>query len=193
LVPNSSENTPGSRIAGLQTIHDFLRFENKIPIKSKELFYDLDKAAWIYRNYGSDALMKYRSSFYDEPAENNIPIIQIFNTCNVLIDTIPLCIYNDDKGNPEDIQEFDGDDPIDNLRYLCKTARKFIDGELGIDMELAVKRQAAIVELEHSNDMTKFYRQMEVIERGGLIPVLASREEHQSVARRSRFARRGRM
>lgn len=189
LVPNSSENTPGSRIAGLQTVHDFLRWETRIPLKSKETYYDLDKAAFIFRNYGTDALMKYRSSFLDEPTESDIPIIQIFNTCNVLIETLPLCIYNDDKGNPEDIQEFDGDDPIDNFRYLCKTARKFIDGELGIDMEIAVRRQSAITELEKSQDMTRFYRQMERLEQGDgglIIPALANR----SSSNKTRFARR---
>lgn len=193
LVPNSSENTQGSRIAGLQTIHDFLRFESKIPLRSKEAFYDLDKASWIFRNYGTDALLKYRQQFFDEPDEGNIPILQIFNTCNIVIDTIPLCIYNDDKGNPEDIQQFDGDDPIDNLRYLCKTARKFIDGELGIDMEMAVKRQKALAELDSSKDMTKFYRQMEMIEHGkGMIhiPGVTTVPNGGSVMRRSRFARR---
>jgi len=196
LVPNSSENTPGSRIAGLQTIHDFMRFESKIPLKSKEQYYDLDKAAWIFRNYGTDALLKYRKQFFDEPTEDNIPILQIFDTCTVLIETIPLCIYNDDKGNPEDIQEFDGDDPIDNLRYLCKTARKFIDGELGVDMSIAVERQKAIVELELSKDMTRFYRQMERIDKVAvgegslaLVNKYPMTNQHGSVMPRSRFAR----
>lgn len=189
LVPNSSENTSGSRISGLQTIHDFLRFESKIPIRSKEVFYDLDKAAWIFRNLGTDALIKYRKQFLDEPEESNIPILQIFNTCNVLIETIPLCIYNDDKkGNPEDIQEFDGDDPIDNLRYLCKTTRRFIDGELGIDMTTAIEKQKIVAELERSNDMTRFYRQMERIEQGdkGIMPIPGINMG----VRKSRFARR---
>ncbi|MFI5407334.1 MAG: hypothetical protein ACHQ1D_12595, partial [Nitrososphaerales archaeon] len=49
LVPSSSENTPGSRVAGLQIVHDFLRWEKKTSLKTKEEFYDLAKAQEIYR------------------------------------------------------------------------------------------------------------------------------------------------
>jgi len=191
LVPNSSENTSGSRIAGLQTIHDFLRWESKIPLRSKETYYDIDKANRIFRLYGTEELLKYRERFLDEADESSIPILQIFNTCTVLIETIPLCIYNDDKGDPEDIQEFDGDDPIDNLRYLCKTTRKFIDGELGLDMEVAIAKQKIISDLEKSNDMTRFYRQMERIEKGdGSLIAIPGLANNNSSMRRTRFARR---
>lgn len=167
LVPSSSENTPGSRVAGLQTVHDFLRWEQKIALKSKEAFYDIEKANYIYRVSGPEALSVYKSQFFDEALENNLPVLQIFNTCEILIETIPMAIYDDKK--IEDIAEFDGDDPLDDLRYFCKTARKFIMGELGPDMQTAIKRQAAISELEKSKDMTKFYRQMENLERGNII------------------------
>lgn len=167
LVPSSSENTPGSRVAGLQTVHDFLRWEQKIALRSKEAFYDIEKANYIYRVNGPEALLAYKSQFFDEALEGNLPTLQIFNTCEVLIETIPMAIYDDKK--IEDIAEFDGDDPLDNLRYMCKTARKFIMGELGPDMATAIKRQAAISELEKSKDMTKFYRQMESLERGNII------------------------
>lgn len=171
LTPSSSENSMGSRISGLQSIHDYLRWENVIPLKSKEVFYDLVLAQKIFRQFGEDALRKYRNQFYDEDVETNIPILQIFDTCSVLIDTIPMCIYADD--GTEDIQEFDGDDPIDNLRYLCKGVRKLLDGELGFDIKKAQEKAAVIADLQHSGDMTKFYRQMEVLEHGNNINPLA--------------------
>lgn len=164
LAPSSSENTPGSRVSGLQTVHDFLRWENKVPLRSKEEFYDLALANSIWRNYGEEALKKYKSQFYDEVNEENIPILQIFNTCEVLIDTIPMCIYDEDK--TEDIAEFDGDDPIDNLRYLCKGIRKLLDGDLGNHMELAIRKAEIIRTLESTQDMTRYYRQMEAIDKG---------------------------
>ena len=186
LPPNSSENYKGSRVATLNLVHDFLRFENTVPLKSKEIFYDINKAQQIFRNHGPEALERYKSQFFDESEEDNIPLLQIFSTCKVIIETIPVCIYNDDTGNPEDIAEFDGDDPIDNLRYLCKAARRFLNGELDYDIEAAKKKDAIIKEFQLSGDMTKFYRQSEFLEKSNNI-VMAGQ---MPVVRRSRFAKR---
>ncbi len=183
IVPSSSENNAGSRVAGLQIIHDFLRWEKKDSLKAKGEFYDIAKAQEIYRNHGPVALESYKKQFYDEPEEENIPILQIFNTCKVLIDTIPMCIYDEKK--IEDIAEFEGDDPIDDLRYFCKAARKFIQGELG-NMSLAAKKQEIIDSLAINGDMTSFYRRMEKIEQDNI----ATMGDCIPVSRRSRFARR---
>lgn len=192
LVPSSSENTQGSRISGLQLIHDYLRWENVIPLKSKEEFYDIEKAQIIFRNFGSEALERYRSQFYDEKIPDNLPILQMFEgECPVLEETIPMCIYNSDKGHPEDIAEFDGDDPIDNLRYLCKAARKLLNGETSYDIKLAMKRAEI---LSNKSDMTSFYRQMERLEKGDISLDTLIRNtlpaNHSPRMRHSRFARR---
>jgi len=183
LAASSSENTPGSRIAGLQLIHEFLRWEKKTIIQSKELYYDMVKAQEIYRRMGSEAAEEYRKQFYDEPEEKNIPILQIFDTCKILTDTIPMCIYDDKK--IEDIAEFEGDDPIDCLRYFCKAARKFTLGEIG-NLSQIEKIQAITDRLRTDNDMTAYYRQMERIEREDQ----ASLGECIPLSRHSRFARR---
>src|SRR5207244_2878058 len=124
LTPTSSENSPGSRVATLQIVHDFLRWEKRPNLKAKGELYLIDKAQEIYRKYGPEALESYKRQFIDEPEEQNIPILQIFDTCKILIDTIPMAIY--DETNTEDIAEFDGDDPLDDLRYFCKGAKQFI-------------------------------------------------------------------
>lgn len=183
LVPSSSENTPGSRVAGLQLIHDFLRWEKKISLRSKNEFYDLVLAQEIYRNYGPVALESYKKQFYDEPEEENLPVLQIFDTCKILIDTIPMAIYDEKK--IEDIAEFEGDDPIDNLRYACKAAKRFIAGEIG-NLSAAAKKQEIIDRLAASGDMTAFYRQMERIEMHDHHTL----QDCLPVSRRSRFARR---
>lgn len=183
LVPSSSENTAGSRVAGLQLVHDMLRWEKVTTLKAKGEFYDLAFAQEIYRNFGPAALENYKKQFYDEPEEENLPVLQIFDTCKVLIDTIPMAIYDEKK--VEDVAEFEGDDPIDNLRYACKTAKRFLTGETG-NMSTAIKKQEIINSLEQTGDMTSFYRQMERIER-------ENRDTMQDclpVSRRSRFARR---
>jgi hypothetical protein len=162
LTPSSSENTPGSRITGLQLIHDFLRWEPKISLRSKGQFFDLDYAQKLYRLRGPQAYEAYKREFYDEPDEKNIPILQIFSTCQILVETIPMCIYDEKK--TEDIAEFNGDDPIDCLRYFCKGIRRYLDGELG-DLNYQVKVQNIIKSRDETGDMTKFYRQMEAAEK----------------------------
>ena len=183
LVPSSSENTPGSRVAGLQLIHEFLRWEKKTSLKGKGEFYDLSVAQEIYRNYGPDALESYKKQFYDEPEEDNLPILQIFEECKILIETIPMCIYDDKK--IEDIAEFEGDDPIDNLRYFCKAAKRFLAGEIS-GLDLAAKKQKIIENYQVTQDMTAFYRQMEKIEQEDRLTANACIP----ISRRSRFARR---
>jgi hypothetical protein len=183
LVPSSSENTPGSRVAGLQIVHDMLRWEKKTSLQSKTEFYDLALAQEIYRNYGPAALENYKKKFYDEPEEENLPVLQIFDTCKILIETIPMCIYDDKK--IEDIAEFEGDDPIDDLRYFCKAAKKFLDGEIG-NLSFAEKKEKIISSLHENGDMTSFYRQMEAIERHDQHTM----QDCIPVSRRSRFGRR---
>ncbi len=187
LIAHSSENVPGSRVATLQIVHEFLRWENRTLLHSKETFYDMQKAQEIYRRYGPDALERYRAQFLDEDSERNIPILQIFDTCKTLIDTIPMAMY--DEKRTEDVAEFDGDDPIDDLRYFCKAARRFISGEIG---DLEKQKQIANVynSYEKNHDMTSLYRQLEALEHGNNITSLG---ENRGVTRRSRFARRGRL
>lgn len=183
LVPTSSENTPGSRVAGLQVVHDFLRWEKKTLLLAKGEVYDLVLAQTIYRKLGPQALENYKRQFYDEPDEDNLPILQIFEECKILIDTIPMAIYDDKK--IEDIAEFEGDDPIDDLRYFCKAAKKFLLGEIA-GLDLAARQDRIEQELKETNDMTAYYRKMEHLER-------QNRETLQDcipISRRSRFARR---
>lgn len=183
LVPNSSENTPGSRVAGLQVVHDMLRWEKKISLKAKGEFYDIAYANEIYRKFGPVALENYKKQFYDEPDEQNLPVLQIFKTCTVLIDTIPMAIYDEKK--IEDIAEFEGDDPIDNLRYFCRAARKFILGEVDT-LDRVAKRQEVIDQMQRDQDMTAFYRRMEALEKQDQATI----NDCVPISRRSRFARR---
>lgn len=174
LVPQSTENTRGSRVETLQTCHDMLRWEKVVNLKSHESFYDMEKAQWIYRNYGPEALAKYQALFADEPEEDNLPVIQIFErACPVLVETLPMAQY--DETRTEDIQEFDGDDPIDNFRYMCKYANKYMTGDIG-NMEHQIKIQGIIAQATAAQDMTMLYRSMEVAEgRGGIQQMIGIR------------------
>ena len=166
LVAVSSENNPGTRVPGWQTVHDFLRWEQRALLRSQEQFYDLQKAQQIYRRFGLEALERYRSLFFDEADESNIPILQIFRTNPILIDTIPMAVYDEKK--TEDIAEFDGDDPLDCLRYFCKICRRFMSGEIG-NMNEQLKVNQIIQNYEETKDMNAYYQQLRVMEHGNNI------------------------
>lgn len=161
LSASSSENTPGSRITGLHLIHDFLRWEPKRTLRAKGELFDMEYANRLYRLHGPEAYEDYKREFMDESSEDNLPVLQIFKNCQVLIETIPVCIYDDKK--TEDIAEFAGDDPIDDLRYFCRAAKRFLMGEIG-DINHSAKVASIIANLQSTGDQTKFYRQMEKLE-----------------------------
>lgn len=106
------------RIGGKSLIHELLRWE-PLPIEVIEKpVFDSEHADWLLRNRDFSVYKAYTDSFIEPEQEDNLPKIQIFDTLDLLIKTIPLCVI--DETNPEDVAEFDGDDPYDTLRYLAK-------------------------------------------------------------------------
>lgn len=186
LAAETSSNSPGTRITGLQLVHEFLRWEPRQTLKSKGYIFDFEYSQKLLRMKGQEAYDEYKHQFMDEEPEKNIPKLQIFECCKILIETIPVAIYDENK--TEDIAEFDGDDPLDNLRYLCKAVNRFMKGEIG-KMDHMVKIQQAISNLQVTGDMTQFYRQMERIEaKHPLIPQKVLRSRGIIARRRSRYA-----
>lgn len=167
IRPRSSENTPGSRVSGINLIHDFLRWEQK-PRHIVTEVYDPEIANSIFRNFGSTARDSYVAQYVSEPQEVAIPRIQILKKqlteepcAPVLVETLPICVYDDKK--TEDIQEFDGDDPIDNLRYLCKAVNHYCSGSTE-ELVRMQQVQDAVNQLHTDGNQTGFYRRMEKIE-----------------------------
>jgi hypothetical protein len=170
MTPVGSGNTPNSRVSTLQLVHDFMRWEQK-PRKNPTEPYDHGKAQEIFRRFGEVALSRYVEQFKQYEPETNIPKLQILLQPNsdtetvapVLVETLPSCVYDEHK--KEDIKEFDGDDPIDNLRYTCKFATRYMNGQMGDEMVERQKVQSVIEKYQNSNDTTRFYRQMEYLEK----------------------------
>lgn len=171
LRPRTSENTPGSRVSSLQTVHDFIRWQPR-PVKERAV-YDHGTAEFIYRRYGEEALSKYVQSFKEDEPELNLPRLQILappgievgageSVAPLLQDTIPMCVYDDKR--KEDVAEFDGDDPIDNLRYLCKFAMRYMNGQLGSEVEEKKKVNEIIQEFKSTGDTNRYYRRLEYLE-----------------------------
>jgi hypothetical protein len=154
LVPRKADN---DRVGGKLMIQDYLRWKPKPIMKSPAQFYDGELAQRILRLNGLKAYDEYLESFRPEEPEVNIPKIQVMESCKILRDTIPLCIY--DENNKEDVKEFDGDDPYDTLRYLVKGAENYIKSSVK-EHEKRTNFAKIITQQQEQPDMNRFYMQM---------------------------------
>ena len=123
---------------------------------------------WIMRNRGMLEYKAYMQSFSPPEPETNLPKLQIFEgACPVLVEAIKACSYDKPKANKavEDIMEFDGDDPIDGLRYLVDAAEGFFD-ESNQEFRKVQKQEQILQRLNATNDWTAFYRNSRALEAG---------------------------
>lgn len=173
-----SGNSAGSRISGKMLVHEYLRWEPKpLPPSSETLTYDDEKARWILRNKGLEEYKNYLKLFEPPEPEENLPKLQIFlcdsdnheghpNCCPVMVDSIKACNYDSKKkdGKPaEDVAEFEGDDPYDDLRYAVDSAERYFN-TAAEEFEKLQKHAAMMAKLEVHKNYTDFYRQMREIE-----------------------------
>lgn len=173
-----SNNSSGSRIAGKMLIHEYLRWKQKPSTPNNEVreFND-EHARWLLRNKGLAEYKEYISSFNPTEPEDNIPKLQIFccneqfheghpNCCPVMIDSIKACNYDKKSkdGKPaEDVAEFEGDDPYDDLRYAVDTADSYFD-ESNEEFKRVQKEATLIAQLNNTQDFTAFYRNSRTLE-----------------------------
>ena len=157
-----TNNSAGSRIAGKQLIHEYLRFKAKpIATPQNPNQYSEEYAQWVIRNRGIKEYKSYLNSFNESEPEDNLPKLQIFNTCLVLIEAIKACTY--DKKKLEDIAEFSGDDPIDGLRYIVDAADRFFE-EASNEFSKIRKQEELLARVNSNQDWTAFYRDMRTLE-----------------------------
>lgn len=149
------------RIGGKMLVHDFLRWKPLPTVKLDQSAYDQTLAEKIYRFYGQSKYDEYMAHFKEVEPEKNLPRLYIFNSCVELINTIPLCVY--DETNKEDVAEWDGDDSYDSLRGLLKISDNYLrEARAERKHEEAVEK--VLVEFEKTNDQTALYRKMELLE-----------------------------
>lgn len=181
-----SANNPGSRIAGKILVHEYLRWKERPYIPPADMpIYSEEYAMWLLRNKGEATHKDYLKLFDPPEPETNLPKFQIFcceesnhdghpNCCPVMIETIKACSYDkkDKDGKPaEDVAEFDGDDPYDDLRYAVDSAERYFD-EAG-EAFARVQRQERVTQLLAANqDFTAYYRNMRNIEQSSKIQVV---------------------
>lgn len=154
LWPEKADN---DRHSGISLLHEYLRWKPKPPRYVPPEGFNLEIANRIFRNEGIERYNEYLDLFKPEPPEGNIPILQIFDDCEELIEAIQLCQYHElDK---EDVKEWDGDDPFDTLRYGIKASKVYLEDS--VKMQALYAKQGEITkQLEESGDMHRFYMRM---------------------------------
>ncbi len=172
-----SNNVSGSRVAGKTLIHEYMRWKSKPIIPLDEMpVYDESYLMWLERNKGPEDVKNYLRIFEPPEVEDNIPRLQIMccsedshegheHCCPLMIETIKACSYDKPSNDKpaEDVAEFNGDDPYDVLRYAVDTADSYFR-DAGKEFIKVQKQQALIEALEKSNDWTKYYHNMRIIE-----------------------------
>jgi hypothetical protein len=120
--------------------------------------------------------------------EKNLPRIKIFSSCPQLVEAIQVCDY--DENRSEDVKEFDGDDPYDTVRYLCKIYHRYIN-DSAYEFERVSARANILRRWEASGDYMAMARQMaklETEERLASEPVKRIRDfRRHELLRRGRF------
>lgn len=173
-----SGNTPGSRVARKMLIHEYMRWKPKAVIPNSEMpIYSEERAMWLLRNKSTEEYKSYIQLFETPKQEENIPRLQIFlcgeeyheghpNCCPTMVDSIKACSYDkpDSSGKAaEDVAEFEGDDPYDDLRYAVDSAERYFE-DAQDEFKKVERKAAMIAQLNNSQDYTAFYRNMRTIE-----------------------------
>ena len=173
-----SNSGPGSRISGKMLVHEYLRWAQKPVVPPSEMpVYSEEYAMWILRNKGLEEYKAYHRLFDPPDEETNIPKLQIFcctehiheghpNCCPLMIDAVKACSYDkkSNSGKPaEDVAEFEGDDPYDDLRYAVDSAERYFD-DASMEFQKIQKQEAITQALANNQDWTAYYRNMRAVD-----------------------------
>lgn len=160
MIPQKADN---DRISGKLLLHEMLRWREAPPRYVPPTGYSEELYLKIHRMYGPNKAKEYQMMFVPPKPETNLPKLQIFDTCPVLIQTIPALVHADPKKDgkkKEDVQEFDGDDSYDGVRYLLKRIEQYLK-EATDEHERQQKLGNIMADFEQTGDFTHLYRQME--------------------------------
>jgi hypothetical protein len=159
LNPFRADN---DRHSGVSLIHEFLRFTPK-PVRfiPREDF-SIELSNQILRVSGLKAYNEYLDQFKPEPPETNLPRLQFFHPGSEdILSALQACQY--DEHDKEDYAEFDGDDPVDTLRYLLKASKVYLE-EAKKQQKLLALEADIHRQLTETGDMTSFYMRMNALD-----------------------------
>jgi hypothetical protein len=163
MIPEKSDS---DRISGKLLLHEYLRW---MPARDRYVpqeGYNEELHLRIVRLYGDAKGKEYLDLFAPQAPETNLPKLQIFDTCEGIINVIPSCVHAHDSSTgkkKEDVEEFNGDDPYDGCRYLIKRAHAYMREATE---EAAERKKLGNImgEFEQTGDFTHLYRRMEKYE-----------------------------
>lgn len=189
------EKSDKDRLGGKLFVQEYLRWRKKPVRQLPQQGYSKDQAEWILRNYGIERYEDYLKLFAPEAEETNLPKLQIFSSCPLLISTIQKCQYEKrgkDGKSVEDVAEFDGDDSYDCLRYLLKCTGRYFE-ECKEENEKRRKIAAAELSLKNGGDYNSYVQRMQWIneQHQPAGPVMRQRTAYDSAVRNGRVTRRG--
>jgi len=176
------EDGENARIDGKLLVHEYLRWSEKPKRYVPPEGFVQETYDRIFRLHGVKMADEYRSLFEPEPAETNLPKLQIFNTCGEIINALSNCIYHETR--VEDVAEFPGDDPYDALRYGLSRVNRYLHDTKAFEEQSKLGK--IVQRLQMTGDMTTFYHQMEAHERETNSNVVSI---HRFGSRRGRYKR----
>lgn len=156
------EKSNKDRHSGVSLIHEYLRWEPKPAKFIPPEGFNTETANRILRIYGPTGYNEYVNSFLPEEPEKNLPILQILlkegdQHTQDLVDAIMNAQYA--EKDKEDYEEYDGDDPLDSLRYGLKASELYL-GDAKKTQSLLIKEAEITKDLEITGDMHSFYMKM---------------------------------
>lgn len=156
------EKSDKDRHSGVSLIHEVLRWVPRPPKFIPKDGFNSETANRILRIGGIDAYNEYLNLFEPDKPETNIPRLQILfekgdEHTQLLIDALMNAQF--DEKDKEDYAEYDGDDPLDSLRYGLKASNVYLENAKKTQSLLA-KEEKINEDLKQSGDMHSFYMRM---------------------------------
>ncbi len=149
------------RVGGKLLLQELLRWKARPARYTPLTGFNAELANKIRRIHGPDAYEEYCKLFQPEAEEGFLPQLQIFEGCEKTRETIPLCVY--DKDRPEDVAEWDGDDPYDETRYGVSACQNYLDGGLS-EAKAAAEVAEVCSTYERTGNANQFYMRMNSLE-----------------------------
>ena len=152
------EDADNDRLGGKMLLHELFNWSTTEIVHEKAI-YDEEEYRRCVRE-SALASKEYLDQFRD-PEPETLPKCKIFSTCSHTIEAIQVCDYDENK--PEDVKEFDGDDPYDCLRYLAKVFHRYTKLSR-VEFDRLVKIDNVMRQYEISQDYSTFNRNMSRLE-----------------------------
>ncbi len=135
------------RLGGKMLLHEYFRWKPRPARYIPKDGFVQELHDRIYRMYGEERAAEYTAMFKAQPPETNLPKFRIFRgAAPELVGAIQACMS--DPKRPEDVQEFEGDDPYDGCRYGIKRVHRYF--QEAVEENASRQKLAAVLNGAHT-------------------------------------------